>query len=258
MPSLPENENNNSHPMSLALTPALSEVCSNLLVPTSKTLGEALDQKIKNLLDKNRASNLGQHIEKAQKFAASQNFKCNIDGEDAAQLSLFKDWAENAQDIKPENTELAALWQALLVKIANGETDTKELLRILKNLSASEAQMLIQASGGTKIRSNEYPFTSLNSKGLIAKNYKFIMRYSFYSVFFIAASILGYISKKVFFLKASPYGEAMILLLLAGALLLYFWLLASFLIKPFWRLTWLGHELVRYVPKDIESSLRGR
>lgn len=131
---------------------------TSLLKPAAETLGAELATQIKAGLEnwklRRRTKNLKGHLSKAESLLGRDLSKASVSregepeplppGEQAEMLSL---WLERAQDVDADDGPLSELWQELLVKIHLGLVRDKLLVETLQTLGTEKASLLLRFRG---------------------------------------------------------------------------------------------------------------
>lgn len=202
-----------------------------------------------------KASNLHQHVLKAERRVRQVGTPWSDN-----QLEFFAEWAENVQEIDPEDAKLSGLWEELLVRVAQGEQPSAELVRCLKTLTPGEAAYLLSLQHGGraqskfmrllpwKSRSDTFYERALLSKQLVSRSS--LLTGLFVAVAFAALVGLGYYlyvykSWHWYDLADRKSRRLVVLAILAGT---------AFILSPLGlyfhrlKLSWLGEELTRHAP----------
>ena len=244
----------------ITLTPFLT----NIINPSAKLLGIELKNSLKKYIDTSREEkrnkNIEEHIKKA-KSKIEDNTK--LDENNLSQLELLHEWIDGAQDVNPEDNTISEIWQELLVSIAKGNSTSKLLIEKLKSISPEEAIMLIKAKqqDGLEVNSDKEIFLleRLQKLSFIKVSYK----NTFYTWFknFVLLSILSVFISFGLTVIRFPYS---IDSLSVFAIISFFIVINIsttnnniFLNRKFtgrWYLTWLGEELIKYVPKKSNKT----
>lgn len=84
------------------------------------------------------------------------------------------EWVEGAQEVDPEDSDLAKIWQELLARIATGEKVEKMLIDTLRSLSAAEASVLLRPQGfdGHFSKEETYFLKALERKGILTLRWR--------------------------------------------------------------------------------------
>jgi hypothetical protein len=117
-----------------------------LLVPAAKVFGEYWGERATETVmrwKQKREENVRAHAEKVRKEYGSAVPREPTE----KQFKLVNDWVESAQEIDPEDPEIAALWQGLLGAIYKKDPDTTEWLSILKQLDEGDAKLILNIDG---------------------------------------------------------------------------------------------------------------
>jgi hypothetical protein len=120
-----------------------------LLKPSLEHLGLELGDKVKrtieNLKEGRREKNLRDHLEnvRARIKAEYPDFAKQPTIETLQGLNTFEALVEGAEDIDPGDSELSAIWEQLLFKIATGVDVHMDLIKRLREIDAMEAKMLL-------------------------------------------------------------------------------------------------------------------
>jgi len=170
---------------------AESSVGKSLLGPAATALGKYFGRRTEAWIEQReqrQKQNVAGHLEhiKTIEHIAVPNEPTE------RQADKLDEWAEFAQNIDPEkDTELAALWQALLSEIIRDDPDADDLIGTLRQLNAADAQALLDMSQGWMPEAvvDELRVTKLVNLGLLER-YR-LSRDRRLSWLFIAAAFLG-------------------------------------------------------------------
>jgi hypothetical protein len=113
-----------------------------LLTPAAKAFGDYLGWRAKEITDrwkKQREKNLETHADKVREREGTPVLREPTE----KQVILVSEWIERAQEVDPDDPEIAALWQSLLGAIYRKETNAKEWLEVIKQLNESDARLLL-------------------------------------------------------------------------------------------------------------------
>jgi hypothetical protein len=114
-----------------------------LLLPATKVWGEYfgwLSTEVTEGWKKQREERLKMHAEKVRKKEGIENPRDPTE----KQVILVNEWIERAQEVDPNDPEIAALWQSLLGAIYRKETTVKEQFEVIKQLNESDARLLLR------------------------------------------------------------------------------------------------------------------
>lgn len=255
----------------------LSTVLRTVLAPSAEYLGQelknALRAKVEELKENRRADNLRAHLLKTLEELAQQKPTENEETQELPstgplmQLELFEQWCDGAQDVGPEEDELARLWQQLLARIVKGEIRSNLLIKKLRDLDAFDAHLLLRFSERGYFRKGseieEYHLKQMQAMELV----KEMTERWLASLIPLMCGIFGFVYYRVYgiaskFTEASDIssgfkfiseiipqvGIAIGIGALIGALL--------FFSLPRWRLTWIGLDLLRHVVTSRDKRQR--
>ncbi len=232
---------------------------TKLITPSAELIGNELKVYLKNKIDtwkeKKRNNNIIGHIQKAQSQIPIDAHSIKIDENNIPQIELFQEWIDYAQDINPDDELLGQMWQKILVSIAKGDKSLKLLINKLKNLSTDEALLIIKLQNKIKLKTNSdkelFLLSSLNDKGFVLKSYKhLIYNIIIFVIFLITFSIIfAYYETKM----NTVDNPTLLISAIVGIVIFssFFTLVfEKFNFSATWSLTWLGKEIIKYLPKD--------
>ncbi|WP_125461709.1 MULTISPECIES: hypothetical protein [Rhodomicrobium] len=116
-----------------------------LLTPAAKAFGDYLGWRINDITEgwkKQREKNLEAHAAKVQEKDGAPVLREPTE----KQLILISEWIERAQEVDPDDPEIAALWQSLLGAIYKKQASANEWLDIIKQLNEADARFLMRIS----------------------------------------------------------------------------------------------------------------
>jgi len=123
-------------PMKALLTPAFTHL--------GAYMGECAGAWVDGLRAR-REKNLASHID----AVAKERPEFNPEKVTERQARLAIEWAKEAETIDPEaEKELAALWRGLLASINKNDDDAGEMLKILRELSPTQARFILSFKDG--------------------------------------------------------------------------------------------------------------
>ena len=252
----------------LTLTP----VITSLVKPSADLLGRELHDFLKEKLDsfkkRKRVENVAGHLKNAQARLNKQCHDSQPPTENVKQLEFFEQWVEGAQNVSPDDGELAILWQELLVKGMSNSSTSNLLIDKLKMLSIDEAKTLVslRKRRNTLLFNDKTQFfiKSLADKGLVriaTPHILAVVSIIALSSYFIL-SVYGSIEPNLIpnilhrYVKAYETREmynsnliATSAILTTMLTLLWYKLDISFI-----RLTWAGSELVSHAPRISQHT----
>lgn len=124
---------------------SLTPILNKLFYPTAEYIGDEiksfLKTKIENAKRANRDKNLAGHFKAAGKLSLSP---LGEPSENIQQAEKLEDWIEGAQDVIPDQSELAQLWQQLLRDIVDDKPVERYLLQQAKHLTPLDARLLLK------------------------------------------------------------------------------------------------------------------
>ncbi len=144
-----EDEPSSGISIAKAVSEPLKPVLRAALTPAAEVLGKALKERVTRWLEAKESENLREHVEAVlQELSATEDGDSSpsIEVDEFHQLELFQSWSEGARKVPPGNSEIAALWRAMLREIVRGEDVEARLVETLKRISASESRMLLYIS----------------------------------------------------------------------------------------------------------------
>ncbi|KPJ94014.1 MAG: hypothetical protein AMJ53_06150 [Gammaproteobacteria bacterium SG8_11] len=122
-------------------------IVTNLFRPTAIMLGNEIRDYLKGIIDdwkeRKHAENVLGHIEIATKKVKEQNPDAQYKIDTIKQLDLFEEWTKGAQEIDPNDSVIAELWQNLLIELADHNISDNLIIKKLKAINAKEAQLLL-------------------------------------------------------------------------------------------------------------------
>lgn len=235
-----------------------------LLKPSAELLGKELKDYIEEKLDawkkERRKMNLSHHLERGGEILTrlSDTSKDTAPPKPNVETSeAFQDWMEGAQDVDPEDADLACIWQMLLVEITLGKTDQKFLVEKLRSISASEARVIMRMQSKSYYPKSEeelHYLESLNTKEIVSKDYMHIS-------FVAASSMVGLL----FIFGAFGYEEnsvnsrliSSIFWQISGVVVIVGYLAVRFRYSrglAYWKPTWTGKRLLAYARRSASIS----
>jgi hypothetical protein len=270
-------KSNSSEIKEISVTPFLTK----LLTPSADLIGgelrDYLKEKIDTWKEKKRGENIVGHVSKVQSRVENKDTSIHIEQENIAQLDLFSDWVEGAQDIEPESGDIADLWQELLLSIAKGDAKNKILIEKLKQVNAEEAAILLRINRSEYKRyrpqdeKDFYHLQQLENAGLVTRSYAGIIRMA---GFLIAMLLLGwsmvsyiYAGYSSRFLPDSPLDGNLSIFVpgTIGVLVCYAVMLMNMRFKGLpllnrlrwpgvWYLSWIGEQLTKFATKEKQEN----
>ncbi len=114
-----------------------------LLLPGAKALGDYFGWRINEMTErwrKQHEENLKAHAEKVRETDGDALQREPTE----KQLNLINEWVERAQEVDPEDPEIAALWQSVLGAIYRKNVSAKEWLDVIKQLNENDARLLLR------------------------------------------------------------------------------------------------------------------
>jgi hypothetical protein len=137
-------------------------VLQALLSPSAELLGQELraivERKLQDWKSRKRTENISSHLREASERIKQQG----VQGEDPIspidsikQSELFLGWVDGAQDVEPDGSILADIWQQLLVEIAKGQVTDKLLVDTLKKVDPAEAILILELRDRGSMRAHD-------------------------------------------------------------------------------------------------------
>lgn len=124
---------------------SLTSILNKLFFPSAEYIGDEINAflktKIENAKRANRDKNLAGHFKAAGALSLTL---ISESSENIDQAEKLEDWIEGAQDVTPDKSELAQLWQQLLRDIADDKPVEKYLLQQAKYLTPQDARLLMR------------------------------------------------------------------------------------------------------------------
>ncbi|RUO44539.1 hypothetical protein [Idiomarina aquatica] len=242
-------ENTASEAIALSCTPALTA----LVKPTFEMLGnevrDSIKESIDNWRDKRRRKNLEAHLE-AVNAELNTKDSTNHEPPSLAQVDTAEEWLTSVQDVDPQDEELSAIWQGLLIRAVNGDSIADEVRQTLKLLTPEQAKLLFEFKrripafplhAGTVGAKERYLAKKLEVNKVLEKDYTYTIIFT--STILLSTGFFIYFFGNVFYSSIQPvllWGAALLFTLTSTAL-------AFRLGISRWRLSWLGRELMRLV-----------
>jgi|GEM_PF-4425085 len=270
----------------LTLTPALTTLVKDVFGPSAKLVGTELrsflKEKIDDARERRRSENLSRHI-----FVVRAALpKPSPEQVSYERLDMFSEWVDGAQDVSDSNPELAEMWREVLRRIVEGESVSKSLIAIMKQVDAPMAQLLLRfrrkkgpldevivpvvrifklfGFGGPRRFADEDLFNArrLAAIGLLDRDYSFnILGFVLTGIVIVAGYFFGmeYIfGSKSFSILRSDAGITLVVKLevLAVALILLWVAVRRIIARQDFRLTWTARRLLTYATKYEERDKR--
>jgi hypothetical protein len=127
----------------LTLTPALTALVKDVFGPSAKLVGTELRSFLKERFDdareRRRSENLSRHISVVRAALP----KPPPEQVSYDRFDMFSEWVEGAQDVSDSDPELAEMWREVLRRIIEGESVSKSLISIMKQVDAQMARILL-------------------------------------------------------------------------------------------------------------------
>lgn len=114
-----------------------------LLTPAATAFGKYLGWRTEEMTEqwkKQRETNVENHAEKVKKREGEPIVRQPSE----KQIDLVNEWADRAQEVDPQDQEIAALWQSLLAAIYRKEIAAAEWLAVIRQLDERDAMFLIR------------------------------------------------------------------------------------------------------------------
>ncbi|MAR56668.1 MAG: hypothetical protein CMM93_05745 [Rickettsiales bacterium] len=139
-----------------------SGIISNLFGPITKDIGQEWAESRR----KKRSENLNAHVEAVKTEINSSGLNSPTD----KQVLLIEKWSDSAQDVGDDDESLAAIWRALLEKVASDDSESEMLIKISADLTSDEAKVMFLLLEDRYSVDEGPARKSLMAKGLIQKN----------------------------------------------------------------------------------------
>jgi hypothetical protein len=230
-----------------------------LLKPAFKTAGKEIDKLLKERIAEWKAErqeqNLFGHAKRVYAFMEKRTDSNTelppLRKETVEDPKIFEAWVDGAQDVDPDEPTLGAIWQRLLIDIADGKTVEAVLIEKLKLLSSMEAKELLLFKK-RDIRTENSPekvFTldNLCAKGLVQRNYHHIRNTAaICSLFASWGGLVVFYSTGKTGLIAQMSEPRVITQIGVIYLMLSLFLLTFQLKRRRWEIQWIGKKLLGY------------
>ena len=250
------------------LKPSVEQIGKNLKEEISSNVSNSIGMKIRTVLEDGfvrsikeqiKSHNLNYHIEMVFKKIHDNDNKNQRTKEEIHETlnktDLFLEWIESAESISPQDSVLSKIWENWLYSLSRGRDNPnhKILLDKMKQLTPEDADVLLRNRRNSLIRPGNQ-LSDDGKLGYISKKLSdmgLIKRFYFFELFTFISSLVAI---WVLFNVPSPvtanteFNTQFQLPLYALSLLFP----TFFYIKrPFYRLTWIGSEIVSYSNQTI-------